>query len=344
MTRRTLPSTIAVSNSLLRPFIDQLIYFMLNTSNSNSNNNSNNNSNQPFKPAIRAYLGGSFDPVHNAHIQMAMQVYHCLAPIAAEQQRLLQIALLPNARSPFKQQTISPAQRLAMLKFAVHNTPLQISELELWQTPPVYSIDSVRTLRQRYPNDSLIFIMGMDSARSLGDWKNGLQLTDYVHLWIFDRHKTADALPTQQLTHKNIPANNLAITTHKVTSLSNELPVQLQAQLTDSLMDLVQPFANSLEDAKKIPEQHAKQGSKQNSERLPNHSLLKTEAQGRIYIDQRQVATVSSTYIRQQIAQQRHKPLATDLIDTNNASNYLVNLLNPTVYQYIIAHQLYSAV
>jgi nicotinate-nucleotide adenylyltransferase len=362
MTRRTLPSTIAVSNSLLRPFIDQLIYFMLNTSNSNSNNNSN----QPFKPAIRAYLGGSFDPVHNAHIQMAMQVYDCLAPIAAEQQRLLQITLLPNARSPFKQQTISPAQRLAMLKFAVHNTPLQISELELWQTPPVYSIDSVRALRQRYPNDSLIFIMGMDSARSLGDWKNGLQLTDYVHLWIFDRHKTADALPAQQLTHKNLPANNLAITTHKVTSLSNELPVQLQAQLTDSLMDLVQPFANSLEDAlkntltasstatfddgkplsdaKKISEQHAKQGSKQNSERLPNNSLLKTEAQGRIYIDQRQVATVSSTYIRQQIAQQRHKPLATDLIGTNSASNYLVNLLNPTVYQYIIAHQLYSAV
>ncbi|WP_407074208.1 nicotinate-nicotinamide nucleotide adenylyltransferase, partial [Psychrobacter sp. GW64-MNA-CIBAN-0177] len=92
-----------------------------------------------------------------------------------QQQRALHVSLLPNARSPFKNESTNPKHRLAMLKLATLNTPLQIDELELWQAPPVYTIDSVRTLRQRYPHDSLIFIMGMDSARSLDKWKDGLK-------------------------------------------------------------------------------------------------------------------------------------------------------------------------
>lgn len=136
-------------------------------------------------PAIRAYLGGSFDPVHNGHVQIALYVYDYLLPIAEQQQRALHVSLLPNARSPFKDKSTNPKHRLTMLKLARQESPLQINELELWQTPPVYTIDSVRTLRQRYPNDSLIFIMGMDSARSLDKWKDGLRLTDYVDLTDF---------------------------------------------------------------------------------------------------------------------------------------------------------------
>ncbi len=142
---------------------------------------------KPSPPAIRAYLGGSFNPVHKAHIEMAMKVYNALIPFANEQQCELQVSLLPNARSPFKQQSTDPKHRLAMLKLAIKNTPLHIDELELWQAPPVYTIDSVQTFRRRYPNDRLIFIMGMDSARSLEQWKQGLELTDYVNLWLFDR-------------------------------------------------------------------------------------------------------------------------------------------------------------
>lgn len=286
-------------------------------------------------PAIRAYLGGSFDPVHDGHLQMAMTVYQRLLPIAKQQQRALHVSLLPNARSPFKEKSTDPKHRLAMLKLATLNTPLQINELELWQTPPVYTIDSVRTLRQRYPNDSLIFIIGMDSALSLSKWKNGLELTDYVNLWVFNRDDLSD------INHKN--NHLLATTTHcanktlvaqDAMNLHTQLPAQLQSLRIDAPTDLLQPTSQASTDS----------------------HLLKNTHQGHIYIDSRPIATISSTQIRQQLQPTENRsniisaaarqmtsiaPI-NDIID-NTAPNPLAKWLNPAVYQYIIAHQLYSA-
>ena len=285
-------------------------------------------------PAIRAYLGGSFDPVHDGHLQMAMTVYQRLLPIAKQQQRALHVSLLPNARSPFKEKSTDPKHRLAMLKLATLNTPLQINELELWQTPPVYTIDSVRTLRQRYPHDSLIFIC-MDSALSLSKWKNGLELTDYVNLWVFNRDDLSD------INNKN--NRLLATTTHSANktliaqdtmNLHAQLPAQLQSLRIDAPIDLLQPTSQASTDSR----------------------LLKNTHQGHIYIDSRPIATISSTQIRQQLqptdnrsniisaAARQMTSIApiNDIID-NTAPNPLAKWLNPAVYQYIIAHQLYSA-
>lgn len=245
---------------------------------------------------------------------MAMRVYERLAAIKAPQQRL-HVSLLPNARSPFKQKVTAPAHRLKMLLLAITDTPLEISELELWQTPPVYSIDSVRKLRARYPQDVLIFIMGMDSARSLAAWRDGLALTDYVHLWVFDRHDdtaTHDkARTTTKTTADTLSPTDLSPT--DLAALTAELPHALQHQVTSNLTDLVPAAAASEQDKR-----------------------LKTYAQGRIYIDTRRVPALSSTQIRQQIGQQA-APLS-----PHNLSKEFYHQLNPQVYHYIITHQLYS--
>ena len=280
-------------------------------------------------PVIRAYLGGSFDPVHNGHLQLAMTVYQSLLPLAKQQKRELHVSLLPNARSPFKEDSTHPEQRLAMLKLAIQDTPLQINELELWQAPPVYTIDSVQTLRDRYPNDSLIFIMGMDSARSLDKWKDGLRLTDYVNLWVFNREETSEF-------NQNLPTIKLP------TQLKSQLPAPLQSLITASATELII-----------APSEH-----------LTDSPILKNPNQGRIYIDPRPVAAISSTQIRQQLQRQfyQQRPQATQSLNIKHtaetqiaslqpindiigdtAPNSFAKWLNPAVYQYIIAHQLYSA-
>ncbi|WP_245905581.1 nicotinate-nicotinamide nucleotide adenylyltransferase [Psychrobacter fozii] len=292
-------------------------------------------------PAIRAYLGGSFDPVHKGHLQIAMYVYQHLLPMAKQLNYELHVSLLPNARSPFKQQSTDPKHRLAMLKLATINTPIKIDELELWQAPPVYTIDSVRALRQRYPHDSLIFIIGMDSALSLSKWKEGLGLTDYVNLWIFNRDSVSDADADIKT---NINNHNLAedmpklvdesFITQDVTELQSQLPAELQCLVIDSTTELIMA----------------------NAQVLVNKSALKNNYQGHIYIDPRPVTAVSSTQVRQKLQQISHalnikhtaemqiaslQPI--NDIMCNTELNPLAKWLNPAVYQYIIAHQLYSA-
>ena len=273
---------------------------------------------KPFPTAIRAYLGGSFNPVHSAHIEMAMQVYHSLAPLTAERNCELQVSLLPNARSPFKSQSLAPKHRLAMLQLAVQDTPIRVDELEIWQPPPVYTIDSVRTLRQRYLQDVLIFIMGMDSARSLDKWKQGLQLTDYVHLWIFGRSASADP----NLPHKPFD-NNKTLSDKQRALLINELPNSLPAQVVDSISELVTTSIDSLA-----------------AQNLANKGL-KTLRKGRIYIDSRPVQKVSSTKIRTQLLTDCTAPIIKDSL--LNHCEYLSKHLHPAVYNYIVQHKLYSA-
>ncbi|MDN3453046.1 MULTISPECIES: nicotinate-nicotinamide nucleotide adenylyltransferase [unclassified Psychrobacter] len=299
-------------------------------------NTSNSLQEKAPAPAIRAYLGGSFDPVHNGHLEVAMSVYQHLLPIATQLQCTLHVSLLPNARSPFKTQSTDPSHRLAMLKLATQETPIHISELELWQAPPVYTIDSVRTLRQRHPNDRLIFIMGMDGAHSLDKWKDGLRLTDYVNLWVFNRQSgpnMSDGI-SEKFSDSTISSEKNITIAPDIATLQSQLPLPLQPYITDSPIDLLTP----------------------SNQHLANSADLKSINQGRIYIDTRPITAVSSTQIReqlQQLANQSNKmPVAqrqiasiapiNDII-SNTESNPLAKWLNPAVYQYIIAHQLYSA-
>ncbi|MDN3440420.1 nicotinate-nicotinamide nucleotide adenylyltransferase [Psychrobacter sp. APC 3279] len=317
---------------------------------------SNNSQEKTTAPAIRAYLGGSFDPVHHGHLEVALHVYQDLLPLAKQQNRPLHVFLLPNARSPFKTQSTDPAHRLAMLQLATKDTPIQINELELWQAPPVYTIDSVRTLRQQYPNDCLIFIMGMDSARSLDKWKDGLHLTDHVNLWVFNRQSSINVNDgiSEKFSDSLISSKKKIASVQDVNFLKTLLPLSLQPHITDSPIELLIPST-----------QHSTDSSNSNSTN-PNNTDptspdlkstdLKNANQGRIYIDSRPIIAVSSTQIREQLQklddQTNKMPVAQRQIASiapindimsNTESNPLAKWLNPAVYHYIIAHQLYSA-
>src|SRR5699024_3138445 len=194
------------------------------------------------------------------------------------------------------------------------------------QTPPVYTIDSVKTLRARYPHDDLIFIMGMDSAQSLDKWKNGLALTDHVNLWVFNRLSIGENDPINNDT--NADTNKKLVNTDLIASnpsaLQSQLPVSLQHFITDSATDLVAPALQHLTDS----------------------SNLKNDVQGRIYIDPRPVAAISSTQVRQQLRKQGSQNATLQPINAiinPTVPNSFAKWLNPAVYQYIIDHQLYSA-
>lgn len=155
---------------------------------------------------IRVWLGGSFDPIHLAHLQMITHVYHELMRAFPNVDIIAK--LLPTAGSPLKTQPTSNQQRLEMLALAIDDMAfLSIDETELQCQPPVYSFHTLSEFKQRYPNDLLIFVLGQDSVEQLDKWYRGFELLSLTNLWALPRPALGSL---SQNLNKNLNQNALA--------------------------------------------------------------------------------------------------------------------------------------
>ncbi|OEF99009.1 nicotinate (nicotinamide) nucleotide adenylyltransferase [Vulcanibacillus modesticaldus] len=111
-------------------------------------------------------LGGTFDPIHIGHLIAADQVlFHA---------KLDEIWFMPAFKPPHKLNTnITPIQhRLEMLKLILGIDPrYKICTIELERNGPSYTIDTMKELKSRYPDDSFFFIIGGDMIKYLPYWK-----------------------------------------------------------------------------------------------------------------------------------------------------------------------------
>ena len=161
---------------------------------------------------IRVWLGGSFDPIHLAHLQMIAHVYHELMRAFPNVDIIAK--LLPTAGSPLKTKPTSNQQRLEMLALAIGDVPfLSIDETELQCQPPVYSFHTLSEFKQRYPNDLLIFVLGQDSVEQLDKWYRGFELLSLTNLWVLPRPALGSLSHTlHQNLNQNLNPNALANT------------------------------------------------------------------------------------------------------------------------------------
>lgn len=123
-------------------------------------------------------LGGTFDPIHIGHLRIAEAVYERIV--------LEQIIFIPAFVPPHKVgQDYAPAEhRYAMTELAVKPYPhFTVSDMELRRSGVSYTIDTLRELRQIYPDKELYFIIGADSVAQLHTWNSineMLQLATFV--------------------------------------------------------------------------------------------------------------------------------------------------------------------
>lgn len=143
-------------------------------------------------------LGGSFDPVHLAHIK--------LATLAYQQFSLERVIFIPCYDSlyqqPEKAKTLqaTPSQRIHMLQLAIAAIPaFEVSDYECQSRTRSYTVDTLIAFRQQYPKAHLCFLLGEDAFLSLPTWYQWQTIFDYAHLIIFPRAQTApkhhDAYP-----------------------------------------------------------------------------------------------------------------------------------------------------
>jgi len=109
-------------------------------------------------------FGGTFDPPHRGHMTLLAGAVECVQPSLV----LIELAGTP----PHKRAgSTSAAHRLAMCEcFRPLFSPLRIDETEIQRGGKSYTIDTVRTMNELYPDARLYFPMGSDMLLWFHHW------------------------------------------------------------------------------------------------------------------------------------------------------------------------------
>ncbi|MEE2946994.1 MAG: nicotinate (nicotinamide) nucleotide adenylyltransferase [Verrucomicrobiota bacterium] len=127
-------------------------------------------------------FGGSFDPVHNGHVLVARA--------ALEELALDRLFIVPAARSPFKpeQQPAPPAARLRLLRLAFAGcTGCEIDPQETERDGVSYSIETIRTYAERFPEAKLHYLIGADHVPKLPQWREAVDLAKLAEFVVVPR-------------------------------------------------------------------------------------------------------------------------------------------------------------
>lgn len=117
-------------------------------------------------------FGGTFDPIHHAHLIIAEEVRAALA--------LPTMLFIPAGQPPHKPgRVITPvSHRLAMLELALASNPrFHISRVEIERTGPSYLVDTLRLLHATSSSTcKFYFVIGWDSLEELHTWYQPLEI------------------------------------------------------------------------------------------------------------------------------------------------------------------------
>lgn len=118
-------------------------------------------------------FGGSFNPPHNMHTDIANYMIN--------RHYVDKVVLVPTgSKYTYKNNLIEEEHRYNMLEILSNkNDNIMVSDYEL-KSEVVYTIDTLKHFKEEYPNDEICFICGLDNFSYIDKWKNGEEiLTNY---------------------------------------------------------------------------------------------------------------------------------------------------------------------
>lgn len=109
-------------------------------------------------------FGGAFNPVHNGHVRLAEE--------AVKQLKLRRLLIIPTYVSPHKHTELLPYEdRAEMCRRAFGHIPgAEVSDIEVRLGGTSYTINTVRALKQLYPDEQLFLLIGADMLFSFDKW------------------------------------------------------------------------------------------------------------------------------------------------------------------------------
>jgi nicotinate-nucleotide adenylyltransferase len=129
-----------------------------------------------------AIYGGTFDPLHHAHLILAREALEALD--------LERVIFVPAAASPLKKSVpvASGEIRLSMLRAAIEGEiGFAVDDCELRRPAPSYTIDTVEDICQRERDATIYCLIGEDNVGKLPKWRRFADLEKMAHFVVLDR-------------------------------------------------------------------------------------------------------------------------------------------------------------
>jgi nicotinate-nucleotide adenylyltransferase len=131
--------------------------------------------------------GGTFDPIHLGHLHVITQLI--------EKKIVDQLLVVPAGEPLLRSQAprATAQQRRTMCQLALSDLDLdvaskvQVNPIEVLRTGPSYAIDTVEAVKQNFPADTIVLIIGQDAADKLEQWHRIDQLRTMVEFVVIAR-------------------------------------------------------------------------------------------------------------------------------------------------------------
>lgn len=156
-------------------------------------------------------FGGSFDPVHEGHLKIAL--------IAKERCELDKVEFLIAKISPLKDHKplFNDVKRLQLLEQAIEPyKDFAVSTIELEREGPSYTYQSIKYYQEKYPQAKLFWILGADAFNTLSQWKNYSYLKANLEFIVISRNNLELDNNDADLRFTYIDGINLDISSTKI--------------------------------------------------------------------------------------------------------------------------------
>ncbi len=142
-----------------------------------------------IRPRRIAVFGGAFDPPHAAHV--------ALARAALAELQLDQLRVIPTGQAWHKTRPLTAApHRLAMTRLAFAELPqVVVDARETERAGPSYTVDTLRELKNEWPDAELFLLLGEDQALALPSWHAWQEIVQTAIICVADRGDGADKQP-----------------------------------------------------------------------------------------------------------------------------------------------------
>lgn len=132
-------------------------------------------------------FGGSFNPMHNGHINLIIGCKETL--------ELDRVIVVPSGVPVHKDgsQIINGEDRLRMCKLAVEKHPwCEVSDMELTRKEKSFTVITLRELKRKYPNDTLFLLIGSDMFTTFHLWHLYKEILSLVVICVMKRDDVSD--------------------------------------------------------------------------------------------------------------------------------------------------------